>query len=143
MLLNDGPTDPGYAAFIQTLRSLPVQQREAIVLNHGEHLNLRYLAVAMDCSIEAATNHLRMATQALETNCGDQTGTSLAAFSRAYRLLSPSLDAARPMIRRQINRYLLPRRLWRTVIAIIGLAVIYGIWRWHGRNHLAYRISIS
>ena len=129
-LLNDEASDPGYAALIRGLRALPTQQREAIVLSHGEHLNFRYLAVAMDCSTEAAANHLRMATQALELIGGDKLAALLAIFSQAYRRLAPSPDAVRPMIRRRINRYLLPRRLRRGIFALAALITLYALWRW-------------
>src|SRR4051794_41165259 len=57
--LLDGETaDTGYVAFIRSLRTLPMQQREAFILTYGEKLDLRALAVAMDCSVTAATNHL-------------------------------------------------------------------------------------
>ena len=50
--------DAPYVAFLRALRSLPQQQSEAFILNHGEHLNTRYLAIAMDCSTHAAEMHL-------------------------------------------------------------------------------------
>src|SRR3954463_6496404 len=46
--------DANWLAFVRALRQLPHQQREAILLHCGEHLNDRYLGIAMDCSSDAA-----------------------------------------------------------------------------------------
>jgi hypothetical protein len=60
-----GVAGPGYAVFIATLRGLSFQQREAFLLHFGEDQDARGVAVAMDCSTEAAGNHLIAATTAL------------------------------------------------------------------------------
>ena len=58
LLITVGPTGlPAYAGFIRALRTLPVQQAEAFILHHGEHLNERLLGVAMDLSTGAAGSH--------------------------------------------------------------------------------------
>ena len=69
-LLNGESVTPAFTAFVRALRSLPCQQREAILLNHGERLNPRFLAVAMDCSAQAAANHLRAATNEMSAIAG-------------------------------------------------------------------------
>lgn len=124
----ENPLNPEYTAFVRALRAMPVQQREAIVLNHGEHLNPRYLGVAMDCSAEAAANHLRVATLHLQSIGGDQFVPLLETLAQKYHRLAPSPDTARPMIQRRINRFLFPRRLKRWMLLLIGLAMGVGMW---------------
>ncbi len=64
-LLIDRSVDSAeYRAFLTGLRKLHFQQQEAFILAQGEKLNARYIAVAMDCSIQAATNHLKAAEDA-------------------------------------------------------------------------------
>ena len=123
------PPNPQYTAFIRALRAMPVQQREAIVLNHGEHLNPRYLGVAMDCSAQAAANHLRVATLHLESITGGQLAPMLDLFAKIYHRLAPPLEVARPVIQRQINRFLFPRRLKRIMYILLTLAATaVGVW---------------
>src|SRR3954471_4624553 len=62
--------DTRYIAFVSALRQLETQQREAFLLHHSERLNARYSALAMDCSTEAAENHLKAADQALQLVAG-------------------------------------------------------------------------
>ena len=128
-LLNGDRKDPAFAAFIRALRSLPTQQREAIILNQGEHLNPRYLAVAMDCSGEAATNHLRAAMVELQSMTGGQLPSMLEAFTAAYRQIAPPSGNVRPLIRRRLNRFLFPRRLRRGFILILLTIIAYTVWR--------------
>src|SRR4051794_20147320 len=91
-----------YVAFVRAVRALPMQQREAIILNHGEHLIHRCLAFAMDCSDEAAANHLRVATLQLQAMAGERTAALLEELGRAYRALGPSEQALRPQIRSRV-----------------------------------------
>ena len=129
-LLNADRPDPAYAAFIRALRSMPAQQRESIILSYGERLNPRYLAVAMDCSGQAAENHLREATRQLAVLTGGQLESLLDALSHAYRALDPQPGSARPLIQRRIHRHLLPSRIRRTVIVVCVCVVAYVVWRW-------------
>lgn len=126
---NDAP----YVALVRALRALPPQQREAILLHHGEHLNPRYLAVAMDCSAEAAANHLRVATLALQQLSGpDALGPLLNEVGAAYQRLSPDLSGVGPAIRRDVRRYLVPRRIRRIVILALLLVIAWALFRgWH------------
>ena len=129
LIATDSP-NPEYFAFIRALRAMPAQHREAIVLSHGEHRNPRYLGVAMDCSAEAAANHLRAATLYLQTITGGQITAMLEIFSKCYHSLSPSPQTARPMLQRRINRFLFPRRLKRwLLLLIIAAAITAGLWR--------------
>jgi hypothetical protein len=127
-----------YAAFLKALRALPTQQQEALILNHGEHLNPRYLGVAMDCSSEAAANHLRVATLQLEQMAGASAPKLMAELERIYRGLSPPADRVRPEIRRRIRRFLLPRRLRRWLVPIILAAIAWALWHW--RHWIGWKV---
>lgn len=118
---------PEYVAFIRALRSLPFQQREAFVLRHGELLNERYSAVAMDCSVIAAANHLKAAADALGKISSGRFDDFTAEMSRIYRAQSPDQALTIPKLRRTIRRYVWPRKLMRIVgwiIILIFLAAI-------------------
>jgi DNA-directed RNA polymerase specialized sigma24 family protein len=125
--------DPPYLAFVQAFRVLPIQQREALLLTHGEHLNPRYVGVAMDCSADAAANHLRAATQHLQAIAGGQFPELLAALAQAYQQLAPPPQVARRDVRRHVSHFLLPRRLRRFVILLILLAIAYAAWHWRAK----------
>ena len=130
-----GP-DPAYAAFVRAVRLLPPQQAEAFVLHHGERLNPRLLAVAMDCSTAAATQHLQTATEALAAVAGGPGPLEgfAAVLSRAYAGLAPPADSVGPTVRAEVARVLRPRRLRRILKAVFWLAVLaalaYAGWRW-------------
>jgi DNA-directed RNA polymerase specialized sigma24 family protein len=127
-----------YVAFVKALRGLPRQQQEAIVLNHGEHLNPRYLAVAMDCSTEAAANHLRIATVQLQAMTGERSGAMLEEMARVYHTLAPAAETVRPQVRQRVRRFLLPRRVRRWIMWIIVAAAVWAVW--HFRYWLGWRI---
>src|SRR5436190_708468 len=73
-----------YAGFVRAVRALPIQQKEAFILAHGEQWDTRALAVAMDCSQEAAANHLREATRVLSSLGGNHFAAFTAQLSHAY-----------------------------------------------------------
>jgi DNA-directed RNA polymerase specialized sigma24 family protein len=127
----NAPVAPPYIAFLRALRSLPPQQREAIILTHAERLNPRYLSVAMDCSAEAAANHLRVATQHLEAITGNQLTPLLETLARTYKTLSPPKEFGQLHIRRRLNRYLLPRRIrlamWLMILSAVAWILL---WWW-------------
>jgi DNA-directed RNA polymerase specialized sigma24 family protein len=127
-----------YIAFVKALRGLPRQQQEAIVLNHGEHLNPRYLAVAMDCSAEAAANHLRIATLQLQAMTGERSAAMLEEMARVYHTLAPASETVRPQVRHRVRRFLLPRRLRRWITWIVVAAAAFALW--HFRYWLGWRI---
>jgi len=119
--------DPAYTAFVRGLRMLPQQQAEAFLLNHGEKLDPRMMSVAMDCSVEAAANHLVAATAALRAVTGDQaTFEALTAkVAAAYGRLTPPEELSVPAVRREISRYLWPRRLRRGALGLLVLFLLY------------------
>ena len=127
---SDG-TAPEYVAFILALRSLPIQQREAFILHHGEGLKERWMGVAMDCSVIAAANHLNAAKAALRPIAGTNFGTFANDLGRVYRARSPSETMMVPKLRATIARHIWPRRIMRTIgwFVILGFvgAVAYGV----------------
>jgi hypothetical protein len=125
-------TDPPFIAMVRALRVLPAQQREAIVLTHGERLNPRYLAIAMDCSAEAAANHLRAATNHLQQLGGETAEPLLQDLAAAYQRLAPNVQALHPEIRRQVSRFLFPRRVRRVIILLLLAVIAWAVW--HGRG---------
>jgi len=125
--------DAMYVAFVRTLRSLPFQQREAILLHHGERLSARQMGIAMDSSVDAAAAHLRQATQTLQMMAGAQCPELFSQLSAAHGALTPPIDAVRIAVARHLRRYFWPRRLakaLRPVIVIVVVAVAaWWIWR--------------
>src|SRR5690606_34348027 len=79
-----GELSPQYVAFVRAIRGLPAQQREAVILHDGEQLDARALAVAMDCSTEAASNHLTIGRRELLPAAGDELNRLLAVMREAY-----------------------------------------------------------
>jgi DNA-directed RNA polymerase specialized sigma24 family protein len=121
-----------YAAFLRALRKLPPQQIEAFILSHGERLDERQLAVAMDCSTTAAGNHLLAAEQMLKTVASDGYADRLVEFEKAYANLSPDEEQVRQYIAARVRSYTVPRKTvrWvkRAVIAVVILAIVYAAW---------------
>jgi DNA-directed RNA polymerase specialized sigma24 family protein len=122
---------PEYLAFIRALRSLPMQQREAFILHHGERLKERFSAVAMDCSVIAASNHLNAAHNELRPIAGENFEAFIKRLNQTYQTLAPGEAMAVPKIRRAIVRYVWPRRIarvigWLLLLGFIG-AVAFGV----------------
>jgi DNA-directed RNA polymerase specialized sigma24 family protein len=133
-----GGVDAAYGAFVRAVRSLPQQQKEAVILHLGEHLNERYLAVAMDCSTQAAETHLSAGTKTLASMAGEQFGALCQRLSAAYSLLAPPENAVAPIVRTMVGKALWPRRVrkmvaWGVVLLVLAGAAWAG-WRW---RHLA------
>ena len=121
---------PEYVAFIRALRGLPMQQREAFILHHGERLNERWSAVSMDCSVIAATNHLNAATATLMPIAGTNFGAFVEAIARVYKNLTPAEELMVPKLKRTIAHHLWPRRIarlfsWIVILSLIA-AIAYG-----------------
>jgi len=124
---------PEYVAFVRALRSLPMQQREAFLLHHGERLNERWSAVAMDCSVIAESNHLNAANAELRTIAGDKFAAFVDEMTRIYRSLAPEEQMMIPKLRGTIARHVWPRRIARMVgwLLMLGFlaAMGYGAWK--------------
>ena len=78
-----------YIAFVRALRHLDPQQQEAFLLARGEQLDDRNLAVAMDCSMAAAANHLAAATKVLSGIAGNAFELQSTALAGVYASLTP------------------------------------------------------
>jgi hypothetical protein len=124
--------DAEYIAFVAALRHLEPQQREAFLLHHGERLNDRYAALAMDCSTEAAHNHLAVAEKQLRLVAGPSMSALTKKLADAYMHLTPTDDSVIPAVNRVVFRQVTVRRLFRFVLLIIKLvivaALIWGGW---------------
>jgi len=122
-----------YTAFLRALRKLPPQQIEAFILHHGEQLDERQLAVAMDCSTTAAANHLSVAEQTLKTVASEGFGERLEEFKKAYENLSPDADQVQQYISARVRNYIVPiktvRWVKRIVVSAVIVAIGYGAWR--------------
>jgi len=125
--------DAEYVAFVAALRHLEPQQREAFLLRHGERLNDRYAALAMDCSTEAAHNHLVVAERQLRLVAGPNMNVLTKKLADAYTHLTPADDSVIPAVNRVVFRQVTVRRVWRLVMLVVKLAIvaalIYGGWR--------------
>lgn len=123
-VLNAGAADPSYTAFLMALRGLPQQQLEAFVLNRGEHLNVRYLAVAMDCSTHAAELHLSVATERLEAMAGPDFEAMTQRMGRAYESLSPEEEFFRPGLRAIVRAPRWPVVLRQVVVGVVIAGIL-------------------
>src|SRR5688500_10934867 len=126
--------DAEYLAFVRGLRSLPFQQREAFLLTHGERLNDRYLAVAMDCSTKAAEQHLSAATSAMQALAGPHYPVMVRRLEEAHARRSPAEAGVRPAVSTIVAGALWPRRLKRILkllLTLAGLAAaVYFGWKY-------------
>lgn len=122
VLIVHGPVDPAYAAFARAVRSLPQQQREAFLLNHGEDFDLRQIGIAMDCSVEAAAVHLRHATLALQALAAEGFGGFVQSLRAAYSASAPDQALALPYARKLIRP-----GFWSLLLAIVGWIVLLSI----------------
>jgi len=121
--------DPAYIAFLAALRAIPQQQREAFILHTCERLGPRTSSLAMDCSTEAAGNHLRAAMEALRFVSGERYETFTTRAANAYRRLTPPPDAILPRIKSIVRRKVWPRRIARWVAWLLLLGAIAGaVW---------------
>ena len=108
------------------LADLPTQQREAFVLHHGERLDLRQLATAMDCSTTAAANHLAAATGRLRSSVADL-GKFTAALPGLLAAVVPPPHDITEKVDRQVRQTTWRRRtrvVVRTLVTIVVICVI-------------------
>jgi DNA-directed RNA polymerase specialized sigma24 family protein len=133
LVIHGAATEPEYIAFIRAMRHLPAQQLEAFILHHGERLNPRLLAVAMDCSMSAADTHLSAATEALRAVSGGHLNALSEHLTRAYAALAAAQPDANPIVRVQVRR--VRRRIWLKrliVLAILGAIAAGVVWWFRG-----------
>jgi DNA-directed RNA polymerase specialized sigma24 family protein len=119
--------DAAFGAFVAAIRALPRQQAEAIILHHGEKLELRAMAVAMDCSTVAAATHLSTAHETLTELNGREVNTLLARLGECYAALEPSEELILGRVRSGARGFLWPRKLARFLRAMFVLAILVGM----------------
>ncbi len=130
-------SDVAARAFVLALRGLPRQQREALILNVGEHLNTRLLGIAMDCSASAAEVHLDAAERALRSLAGEHFSQMMSQVAVAYESLTPSRQTVTQIVGHESSRRrrrpefsaLFARRI---IFLIILLSLALAGWHWRG-----------
>lgn len=124
---------PEYVAFVAALRHLDVQQREAFLLHHGERLNARYSALAMDCSTHAAEQHLHAAEKAMRLVAGPDFAPLTKQLADAYQHLTPADEGVVPAVNQIIFRQVTLRRAGGAVMTLVKLALLaallWGGWK--------------
>jgi hypothetical protein len=130
-------------AIIVALRHLPGQQREAFILHHGEQLDLRQTATAMDCSLSAVKNHLHQATAALNEIAIGGIQPFVLALPEMMHQLTPDPDTVELEIKRSLRvrrrrggLALLFKFLKEALNWLLLLAAIWALWTW--RYHLRW-----
>ena len=117
-----------YLAFVVALRQMPRQQAEAYLLHHGEGLTVRQLGVAMDCSQQAAGQHLDTADRTMRAIAGDSLEPLSDRLVRAYRSLTPDLRIVVPAVSAAMRRRRRRRLLRGLLIVLVGAALIAAAW---------------
>lgn len=119
-----------WVAFVKSIRSLPPQQREAVLLHHGENLNQRYLGVAMDCSTTAAQTHLQAGEKALREMYGEVTQGLLAHLSTVFKHVGRVESEATVAAVKRARGKGRARRMGRLVAVLAVVAgVVFVVWR--------------
>ena len=125
--------DAAYVAFVSALRKLDYQQREAFLLRHGEKLNERYSAVAMDCSTTAAATHLAAAEAQMKLVGGVEYEALLRKLVDAYQHLTPEEDQLLPSVNQVVFRRVMVRRwvrwVWYLVLFVVIGLLCSGAWK--------------
>lgn len=128
-LLIDRSVDSAeYRAFLVALRKLPFQQQEAFLLTHGEKFNLRYAAVAMDCSTAAASTHLAIAEKDLKTIAGKRFDFLTSEMAKVYRSHDAPAEVAMPNLKEYVGRQIARRRMMRLIRWTIFLAFLAALY---------------
>ncbi|MDP9174553.1 MAG: hypothetical protein M3O30_11895 [Planctomycetota bacterium] len=132
LLTRIGRPSPPYLAFVRSLRQLPSQQTEAFILFRAECLEPRQAAISMDCSTQAAANHLIAANKALAAVAADQFDAQSDTLVRVYASLTPTEDFILGQVA-SVGRRLTRRRLRKTIFLLITLGLggvlAWVIWR--------------
>ena len=125
--------DAQYIAFVAALRQLETQQREAFLLRHGEKLNERYSALAMDCSTKAVETHLIGAERALKLVAQQDYGPMVQKLADAYMHLTPDEKQLVPQVSGVVFRKVHLRRWFRLIVLLVELlilaALVWGGWK--------------
>jgi DNA-directed RNA polymerase specialized sigma24 family protein len=120
---------PDLLALAQSLASLPFQQREAFILTHGEHLDLRRTAVAMDCSQTAAGTHLNAATVTLRKLADDEYDRLVAQLFAAYATPPPPGDLVIAYAAKKARRIALWQSAAKIAAIFLLIALAWAAWK--------------
>lgn len=126
---------PDYVAFVRGMRRLPPQQAEALILHHGERLNERLVGVSMDCSMQAAANHLRAADAAMQALVGERFEPLARKLRTAVVALAPPASETDHFVTVRVNAWAARRaaaRFGRLVILVIVVIALLVAWRFRG-----------
>jgi DNA-directed RNA polymerase specialized sigma24 family protein len=128
-------THPDSIAILRAIRQLPTQQREAFLLHHGEEMDLRQMATAMDCSSAAAANHLVGAVKSLKELHLVGIGEFTARLPALLRQLVPQDDALDAHLQNLIAKRWRRNRIWRIIIWVAWIILLSSIafslwWIW-------------
>jgi len=114
-----------FRAFLKSMLALPVQQREAFFLTRCEHLILRDVAVAMDCSNTAAQQHLNAADAALNALAGSDSRRIVEMLIAAYKADVPAAASwIEHIVRAKVRRKWLGR-FWKLILFAAVAALVY------------------
>lgn len=116
--------DVASLALLRALRGLPFQQREALLLTVGEGLSLRDLAIAMDCSTQAAQVHLDGATATLRALAGAEWEARRERLRDAYRAVAADDPLLLDQVQRRVRRHVIPRRVARILYGLLKIALV-------------------
>ena len=134
VLVNRGPDDPAFAAFVHALRKLDSQPREAFLLTHGEGFDVRQLATAMDCSTEAAAVHLRNATATLQAFAAADFADFVGDTTAAYRASEPDAAMVLPAARRAVGGGWFGKIAgvagWVLLLLVVAAFGYFAAWLW-------------
>jgi DNA-directed RNA polymerase specialized sigma24 family protein len=130
-------TDPDSVSILHAIQQLPTQQREAFLLHHGEEMDLRQMATAMDCSSAAAANHLVAAVKALKESHLVGIGEFTARLPAMLRQLVPPANELDGYLKNLIAVQRRRMWIWQVVtwfLRILLLALLaWLIWWIHRR----------
>lgn len=121
--------DLPYLAMVRAIRQLTRQQAEAVILHYGEGLELRPLAIAMDCSTTAANTHLQGALGTLNAMAGGDATPLLEKLREQHQTLSLPADELEALTRSAVRKALAPsvvKLVLRLIILIAG--IVAAIW---------------
>jgi DNA-directed RNA polymerase specialized sigma24 family protein len=118
-----------YQALLRAVRQLPRQQAEAILLRYGENLDLRPLAITMDCSTTAASVHLDSAMDTLNAMTGGKASSLLATLHDQFQSLTLPSDEIMTLSRHCVHQALRPSWVKTLVkLGILAFLIIVVIW---------------
>lgn len=114
--------DPQTTASLEFLGNLPVQPRDAFILERIDELDELHAARAMDCSKTALANHLAAADKAFSAAFGDAAESHVKSMRSYADSLDP--DPAISAKREEQRRKRKQRRVLILILVIVGFLVV-------------------